>query len=160
MIQIPIRREKKQSYHINRKADPRAKMITQITRRHTHHYQYPHLQLGSHVLGHDGVKVDLVITLGMRSVGRPNAGSSRLCESSSSAQVGVRSRNKDNLAVCRLGHGLIRLELADLHSRGRRQDVGRLAHEFGYFQLSVFLILSMVFRYFGTHQTRLPPLPQ
>ena len=37
--------------------------------------------------------------------------------------------HKDDLAASSLGHLLKRLELTDLHGRGRREDVGRLAHE-------------------------------
>lgn len=38
---------------------------------------------------------------------------------------------EDDLAVRRLGHCLHGLEVADLHGRGRRQNVGGLAHELG-----------------------------
>lgn len=48
----------------------------------------------------------------------------------------VRGRQENDLAVGRLGHGLHCLEVADLHGRSRGQNVGRLAHQFGGFNLS------------------------
>lgn len=38
-------------------------------------------------------------------------------------------RQEDNLAICRLGHGLHSLQISDLHGRCRRQDISSLAHE-------------------------------
>ena len=38
----------------------------------------------------------------------------------------IHGRQKDDLAVSGLGHGLHCLEVADLHSRGRRKDIGSL----------------------------------
>jgi len=42
-----------------------------------------------------------------------------------------RARRARNGHTHRLGHGLVRLERADVHGRGRGKDVGRLAHELG-----------------------------
>lgn len=38
---------------------------------------------------------------------------------------------EDDFAVCGLGHSLHSLQVSDLHSRRRAQDVGGLTHEFG-----------------------------
>lgn len=45
------------------------------------------------------------------------------------------ARQKDDLAVGRLGHSLHSLEVADLHGWRRTQDVGGLAHQLGGFDL-------------------------
>lgn len=45
----------------------------------------------------------------------------------------VGGRQENDLAVRRLGHGLHRLEVTDLHGGRRRQNVGCLAHELGGF---------------------------
>ena len=44
---------------------------------------------------------------------------------------------EDDLAVGRLRHGLHGLEVADLHGRGGREDVGGLAHELGALDLGL-----------------------
>lgn len=43
----------------------------------------------------------------------------------------VRRGQEDDLAVGGLGHRLHSLEVADLHSRSRREDVGGLTHKLG-----------------------------
>lgn len=43
----------------------------------------------------------------------------------------ARAGHEDDLGVGRLGHGLHRLEVADLHGGSGAQNVGRLAHELG-----------------------------
>lgn len=48
----------------------------------------------------------------------------------------VRGRQENDLAVSRLGHGLHCLQVADLHGRRRRQNVGSLTHQLGGFHLS------------------------
>lgn len=45
------------------------------------------------------------------------------------------TRQKDDLAVGRLGHSLHSLEVTDLHGWRRTQDVGGLAHQLGGFDL-------------------------
>ena len=47
----------------------------------------------------------------------------------------VGGREEDDLAVGRLGHGLHGFEVADLHRGRAAEDVGRLAHQFGAFDL-------------------------
>lgn len=48
----------------------------------------------------------------------------------------VHSRQENNLAIGRLSHRLHSLEITDLHSRRRGQDIGSLAHQLGRFDLS------------------------
>lgn len=43
----------------------------------------------------------------------------------------VGSRQEDDLAVGRLGHGLHGLEVADLHGRSGAENIGSLSHELG-----------------------------
>lgn len=43
----------------------------------------------------------------------------------------ISSRQENNLAVRTLGHGLHRLQVANLHGRGGRQDISRLPHQLG-----------------------------
>lgn len=47
----------------------------------------------------------------------------------------IRSRQEDDLAVGRLGHGLHGLEVADLHGGGGAENIGGLTHELGGFDL-------------------------
>ncbi|KAI6756254.1 hypothetical protein HG530_011990 [Fusarium avenaceum] len=62
-------------------------------------------------------------------------------KSTSHALAGT--RQEDDLAVSRLGHGLHSLEVSDLHGRSRAKNVGSLSHELGGFDLRVsYLSLS------------------
>lgn len=95
-------------------------------------------KLRCYVMGEHGVEVNLIVSK-WSVFGRANCRSSSRCrESCASTQVRVRSWDKDNLAVRRLGHRLISLKLTNLHGRCRGQDISSLAHEFGYHNCQYF----------------------